>query len=337
MEKMLDIATGIARAFIRNEDDRAYRDIVDLVTESMQSEFGIVGYIDKDGNLVNASYTTGIWESCKIPGKKVKFGRDCWVGVWGESLVDMETKIKNEGPFNFPEGHIPIYNFLCSPIVFKSEVIGIISVANKKEGYGKDDIKLIEMICQTMAPILHEKLEREKTLGLLKQTRKAIFDMLNYANMYVLILDSSMRVKFINKSLVNLLGFERIRDVMGKCWLDFIEPEEQERITNIHHHIIMGTPESEDFTEVKNIIVNKDGKKMNLRWFNTQINTKYHWSFSIAIPDKSNVLITEESIRSYYEDVIKQDRTMIISLRDTIMNKTKRIIDSCEPGDGFNE
>jgi PAS domain-containing protein len=246
----------------------------------------------------------------------------------------METKVKNEGPFNIPEGHLPMKNFLCSPIVFKNEVIGIISVANKEGGYGKEDIKLVEMICQTMAPILHEKLEREKTLGLLKQTRKAIFDMLNYANMYVLILDSNMSIKFINRSLVRLLGFERIKDVMNRCWLDFIEAEERERISVIHHHVSNGTEEAENFKEVRSNIVTVNGEKISLRWFNTQINTKYHWSFSIAIPESGNaVKITEESIRTYYEDVIKQDRTMILSLRDMIMNKTQKIIDSCEPGD----
>lgn len=330
---MLDVATGIARSFIRNEDDLAYEDILDLVSKRMKSKFGVIAYIDKNGDLINTSYTSSIWDVCKIQGKKVNLGKkNCWSGLWGDALLEVETKVKNDGSgFKVPDGHVKIDSFICSPIVFKQDVIGIISLANKEDGYNKDDIRLLEMICQTMAPILHERLEREKTLSILKQTRKAIFDMMNYANMFVLILDDKMHIKFINKSLVKLLGYNKIKELVGRCWLDFIPLEEHAKIKNIHHHIISDSFYANDFKEVENTLVKKDGKKIDVKWFNTQINTKYHWSFSIAIPYMdAKVAITEDSIRAYYEDIIKRDRTMILSIRDTIVNKTKTA-DTCEP------
>jgi hypothetical protein len=52
--------------------------------------------------------------------------------------------------------------------------------------------------------------------------KKTIFQLLNYASIYVLVLDGEMIVKFANQSLAKDLGFNKYSDVINKCWLDFI-------------------------------------------------------------------------------------------------------------------
>ena len=42
-------------------------------------------------------------------------------------------------PFQTPEGHIHVHDFLCVPILYGEDAIGLISVGNKKGGYTEED------------------------------------------------------------------------------------------------------------------------------------------------------------------------------------------------------
>lgn len=160
--------------------------------------------------------------------------------------------------------------------------------------------------------------------------RKAIWDMMNFANMYVLVLDEKMNIKFANYSLYKALGFTKHNSILGKCWLDFIRREDNNTITSIHSAISMDTDDAKRFTEYTNDIVTLNGDFISVKWFNAHINHTYNWAFSIGIQTEKQVMITAESVRNYYKQVIENDRTMILSLRNSIIN-TSKIIDSCDP------
>jgi hypothetical protein len=98
---------------------------------------------------------------------------------------------------------------------------------------------------------------------------KAVWDMINYANMFVLLLDPKMN------------GFNDPKEVIGRCWLDFIKPNEQDQIYAIHHSLAHDSEEeSEKYREVVNDIVKLDGKVCTIKWFNFPINHQYHLTFS---------------------------------------------------------
>ncbi len=161
--------------------------------------------------------------------------------------------------------------------------------------------------------------------------RKAIWDMMNFANMFVIVLDEEMLIKFANYSLYNALGFEDHNDVLGKCWLDFIKEEDGNTILSIHNAISTDAEDSKKFTEYTNDIVPVNGNDpMSVKWFNAHINHDYNWSFSIGIQTQKPVTISAESVRSYYKQVIENDRTMILSLRNSILEKNNKM-NTCKP------
>lgn len=164
-----------------------------------------------------------------------------------------------------------------------------------------------------------------------KELRKAIFNMLNYANMYTLVLDESMLIKFANNSLAKELGFKTYHEVLGRCWLDFIAEEDQQNVTVIHSAVSTGSKDwYEKYHEYINDIVTVNGKRITVHWFNSYINSDYNWTFSFGIRKNPPTVITGDSIRRYYEDIIKKDRTMINSLKDMITFRDK-LNDSCQP------
>lgn len=166
--------------------------------------------------------------------------------------------------------------------------------------------------------------ELEKVSIQKKALERAIWDLLNHANIFVILLDSEMNVLLINHSFATKLGFNNTKEVVGKCWLDFIKPDEQERVTAIHHSLAFeDNEESHKYREVVNDIVKLNGKVCTIKWFNFSVNHNYNLTFSIGIPKEVPAEISEESIRSYYQDVLEKDKTMILSLRDTVIKDFK--------------
>jgi len=150
------------------------------------------------------------------------------------------------------------------------------------------------------------------------KVKRAIWNMMNYANMFVLVLNKDMKIKFMNWSLAKALGYENEEEPIGKCWLTFIKEKDKTKITNVHS--LLTTEKDERVKEFTNDIVKLDGSLLNVKWFNIHINNDYNWTFSIGLLTKITPEITEESVRSYYKNIIEQDRTMIRSMRDTILN-----------------
>jgi PAS domain S-box-containing protein len=171
------------------------------------------------------------------------------------------------------------------------------------------------------------KKELEETKKELERTKNAIWDMMNYSTMYVLILDSNMHIKFINWSLAIALGFQNEEEPIGRCWLDFIPEDHRKSIAEIHNSI--KTNLDEKYREVVNDIQCTNGDIMTVKWFNTKINRDHEWTFSFGLLMEATTQVTEESIRSYYHDILKKDRTAILSLRDKILGDSN--IDVCEP------
>ena len=150
----LDVRNKISNIFLSSTDDNIYADVLDVVIEVLESELGYFGYINNDGDLVAPSMTRHIWKKCKVAEKSMVFPHSMWSGLWGQSLREGKTLLSNKG-FDLPTGHVSLRNALAVPIVHKGELTGQIVVANKYQGYADNDVRILETICEYIAPILH--------------------------------------------------------------------------------------------------------------------------------------------------------------------------------------
>lgn len=151
----------------------------------------------------------------------------------------------------------------------------------------------------------------------LRRIKHAIWDLINYSNLYVVILDENLFIRMINYRLAKAIGFENEDEPIGRCWLDFIEEPKRPMIKYIHRKVLEGDAQfNEALTDL--IALNEH---IQVRWFNTKLNGS-DLTFSIGIPLQP---ISPEdgidSIRSYFQDVIKKDRTMIQSLKDVVLDE----------------
>ena len=151
----------IIKTFTEVEDDQVYVQVLDIILSSIESEYGIFGYINDNGDLVCPSMTKTVWEKCQIPNKDIIFYREDWVNskaIWARALIEGKTKYSNQ-PLNPPKGHIPMNRVIVVPIMHRKEIIGILEVANKISNYTKDDIKALETFAAYISPLLFSRLE----------------------------------------------------------------------------------------------------------------------------------------------------------------------------------
>ncbi|MBN1442207.1 MAG: PAS domain-containing protein, partial [Planctomycetes bacterium] len=160
-ERELRIMNRVSKTFLSAQGDDLYTEVLQVALEALESRFGLFGYIDQQGDLVCPSMSREIWDRCQIPDKSVVFPRDRWAGLWGRSLAEMRTLVSN-GPLHVPEGHIALTRAVCAPIVFRSELLGLIAVANKATDYDAEDVGLLETIARHIASILFARSERDR-------------------------------------------------------------------------------------------------------------------------------------------------------------------------------
>jgi len=163
-EQDLRIRNRIAEIFLSAPDDEMYGEVLQVILKAMESQHGIFGYIDEEGNWVCPSLTRDIWDQCRLPEKEIVFTREQWAGIWGRAMLEKRTLYSNK-PFALPEGHIGISGALDVPIIHQHELIGNILVGNKTTDYDEKDRQLLENISDYIAPVLNARLQRDREVN----------------------------------------------------------------------------------------------------------------------------------------------------------------------------
>ena len=162
-EDEIKLRSQIASIFLSVPDDEMYAEVLKVVLDVTQSEFGVFGYIDEEGALVVPSMTRHIWDQCQVPEKDIVFPRDTWGdSIWPRAIRRKELLFSNSPSDLAPQGHIPITRNIAAPIVHQGAVVGLFQVANKATDYTPDDIRLIETLRDIVAPILGARLARDQ-------------------------------------------------------------------------------------------------------------------------------------------------------------------------------
>ncbi len=161
MENSLNINNQIASVFLTSDSYEMYGEILEIILKVLNSEYGLFGFINERGDFVCPSMTRDIWDKCRTADKNIIFPKEKWGGIWGRSLMERKTLYSNES-FNVPSGHIPLTNALIVPVLYQEKLIGLVGVANRKEGYKDFDAGLLESIVEFIAPVLKARLDSDR-------------------------------------------------------------------------------------------------------------------------------------------------------------------------------
>jgi len=203
--------------------------------------------------------------------------------LFGEIVATKQPVISNHPSTDhrsggLPEGHPPLNSFLGLPLFHGEDLIGVLMVANRHDGYQEELVEYLSPFLSTSANLVWAyrnnslRLEAESILRQSEaEYRTLIQDVLDTSRVGVFILNANFHVIWVNQSMLNHIGLSR-KQVIGK-----------DKRQLIHDHIKGLFEEPEEFesrvtatydnnTYVENFICHvpeKDGRTE--RWLD-------HWS-----------------------------------------------------------
>ncbi|MEW5733488.1 MAG: PAS domain S-box protein [Thermodesulfobacteriota bacterium] len=259
------ILNEIAAVLLSFPDQEMYAKVLSVVLRVLESPLGVFGYIAESGDLVIPSLTREVWEQCRIPGKSIVFPPSTWGdSLWGRAIRE-KTCLFAPGPFSTPAGHIAIQGFLSCPIVFRDEIIGLLSVANRQGGYGQEHRQLIERIADKISPILNARLQRDTEERRRREAEKALKESeekyrLLWANAdeAIFIVQDSV-VKLPNQKGLQMTGMTA-EELMSVPFTELVHPSDRDTVYEAYEKILQGERPSQLLHPFR--IVDKKGKEL---------------------------------------------------------------------------
>jgi len=233
----LNIKNQITRIFKNCPEDEIFRKVLLLILETMNSRYGVFGYIDENGDLVCPIVTCDILDRLGLSERNIIFPRERWDVFWNYAVKEKRAFFSNDSLLP-PKRNIPVNNALTVPIIYQDDVIGIISIGDKSADYNDKDIKLLENIAHHIAPSLFSGLKNENTnpnREIIKENQgfsnisesdyakdyKHVFEKI--ANPIVIINRNGLIVE-CNNCVKDILGFSR-DELIGQVILNIIHPK----------------------------------------------------------------------------------------------------------------
>lgn len=259
----LELRSKIAEIFLTATDERMFYEVLNVVLEVMQSEYGVFGYIDDKGALVVPTMTRHIWDQCKVTDKTIVFPRETWGdSTWPQALREKRTIFTNEISNKTPEGHIPVTRHISMPIIHRGEVVGLMQVANKETDYTEQDISLFEIIGNNVAPILEARVKKDREEKERKRAEEALRESESINRSIVENIPQKIFLKNrnsvylrVNESYATSLGLTS-NDFIGKDDFDFYPADLAKKYQADDKHII----ESGQLKDIEEIFV-AEGKE----------------------------------------------------------------------------
>jgi hypothetical protein len=157
-----------------------------------------------------------------------------------------------------------------------------------------------------------------------EKIQDGIWKLLDYSNMFVVMLDKDLKIKIINYHLSKALGYEYPSELIKQDWKNFLRSPDHDLIQHVNDEIIKGNQNYKEFT---NEIITSDKKTLTVKWFNTLINHGFNCVFSIGLPLTKEPTLDEDidSLRAYFRDILEQDRTVITAMKEVTMKYSEKI------------
>ncbi len=137
-----------------------------IAEELTRSKYGFIGEIDSRGSLRDIAISDLGWEACATydnMGHRRPPGDFTLHGIYGRVILDGRPFFTNDpsshpDSIGTPEGHPPLTTFLGVPLFHNGKTIGMVALANKDDGYDKDDLDALE----TLSPAIVQAFMRKR-------------------------------------------------------------------------------------------------------------------------------------------------------------------------------
>ncbi len=170
----------------------------------------IYHYFENRNVFIMNTLSHGVKPSCKIQNKtKVHFLDD--TGLWGDVVRQRKPILVNdfhtENPLKkgFPEGHVPLDNFMSIPVFRNQKIVGVIGVANKEGDYDETDVHQLSLFMET----IWEVIDHVRAKQALKESEEQNRNILQTTLDGFWMLDNQGQFLDVNDAYCQMIGYSR--------------------------------------------------------------------------------------------------------------------------------
>lgn len=151
--------------------EASQQEILNFVREEVlditQSELAFIGFLDSnEWEMTISNWSRETMSQCAVSDYPIHFPITR-AGWWAQAVRQRKPLIVNDYSVSdshkkgCPEGHVPIYRFLCVPVFDKDRIVAVTGVANKKKDYDQDDIFALTSMMNDMWKLINRKRTEE--------------------------------------------------------------------------------------------------------------------------------------------------------------------------------
>jgi PAS domain S-box-containing protein len=138
-------------ALSRDVEHPFFDEVLDILTEALESPSGVFGHLDEFGDLVCTALRGSFGAR---DGAPLYYPREACIGAFTSTLETRLPRTLNE-PQQLITGQSPVSRSITLPIVFGTEAIGLICVADRERPYDAADQARALRIARRVGPVLH--------------------------------------------------------------------------------------------------------------------------------------------------------------------------------------
>jgi PAS domain S-box-containing protein len=127
-----------------------FEDVLEILTEALESPSGVFGHLDEFGDLVCTAQRGAFGPPEAVP---VYYPREACVGAFSSTLGSLVPRTLNEQQHVLHNGPM-IERSLTVPIVFGAEAIGLICIADREAPYQPSEQARAMRVAKRIAPFL---------------------------------------------------------------------------------------------------------------------------------------------------------------------------------------
>lgn len=214
-------------------------ELADFVLEEgiklTKSEMGFLGFMDdSERNLIIHAWSRDALAQCSVVERHIHFPVEV-SGLWGDVIRHRNPVIINDYSMphpqkrGYPEGHVPIYRFICVPAFEGPKIVAVVGMANKELDYDESDIRQLKLFLEGIWRIMQRK-QAEETLLESERRYRTLFES---APAGIVLSTYEGRVLAANDATLRMVGF--LREDLERINTEtlFFDPADRVRLLEI--------------------------------------------------------------------------------------------------------
>ena len=194
---------------------------LELAEGLTDSKFGFIGEVNSRERLDTISLSVPGWEACRVAKSNAPLLiKDMKVrGLWAEPLKDGKAHLINDpashpARVGTPSGHPEVTSLLTVPLKRADKPVGVLALANKENGYDRDDQRAVEALAMAFI----EALDRKRAEQAIKGETTKLTAIISGIEEGVVYADTADRVVEVNDYFLRIFKKERAQLIGKTIW-----------------------------------------------------------------------------------------------------------------------